>query len=207
MLAERPAAVYSGDMEVARLLRRNRRIRTLGIDDGPFSRGSRANVLVVGAVYAGDQFEGLLSTRVRQDGHNATPRLVDMIAGSKFQPQLHVVLLDGITLGGFNVVDLPRMVREIDLPCIAVMRRSPDRVAIRRALRNLSRPGSRQRRIDRAGPVHRAGRLFFQVCGLDPAVAAVVLERSTTRGHLPECLRAAHLIASGIVTGESGHRA
>jgi hypothetical protein len=192
---------------LARLLRHDRRIRTLGVDDGPFERGSRARVLVVGAVYAGGQFEGLLSTHVRQDGHNATERLIGMIGGSKFQPQLHLVLLDGITLGGFNVVDLPTLAVEIGVPCVAVTRRRPDQAAIRRALARLPRAGARTRLIDRAGAVHRAGRVHFQACGVDPELAALALERCTVSGHLPEALRAAHLIARGIVTGESGRRA
>jgi endonuclease V-like protein UPF0215 family len=192
---------------LARLLRHDKRIRTLGVDDGPFERGSRGQVLVVGAVYAGDQFEGLLSTRVRQDGHNATRRLIEMIAGSKFQPQLHLVLLDGITLGGFNVVDLPGLAAEIGVPCLAVTRRRPDQAAIRRALSRLPRSAARARLIDRAGAVSRAGRVYFQACGIDPELAALALERCTVSGNMPEALRAAHLIARGIVTGESGRRA
>jgi len=194
-------------VDLPRLLRHGRRIRTLGIDDGPFTRGSRSPVLVVGAVYGGDRFEGLLSTRVRQDGHNATERLIQMIDGSKFQAQLHLVLLDGVTLGGFNVVDLPALAGAVGLPCLAVMRRPPRPGAIRAALRNLPRAREREERMARAGPVHRAGELCFQACGLDPGVAAEALARVTFSGHVPECLRAAHLIASGIVTGESGRRA
>jgi endonuclease V-like protein UPF0215 family len=189
------------------LLRRGRRIRTLGIDDGPFERGARRDVLVVGAVYAGAEFEGLLSTRVRQDGHNATDRLVAMIASSKFRPQLHLVMLDGITLGGFNVVDLPALARAIRVPCVAIMRREPDRQAIRRALTHLSRAAARERLMARAGPVHRSGVLCFQAAGVDPQIASLVIRRAAVCGHVPECLRAAHLIARGIVTGESGRRA
>jgi len=197
---------YDRTVSLTRLLRHDKRIRTLGVDDGPFRRGSRGPVLVVGAVFSGDQFEGLLSTRVRQDGFNATDRLIAMIVGSKFRPQLHVVMLDGITLGGFNVVDLPRLADVIEVPCVAVMRRPPGLEAIRRALRNLSRPGLRARLMARAGEVHEAGELCFQVAGLAPAVAADLLVRSTATGNVPQCLRAAHLIAGGVVLGESGHR-
>jgi len=194
-------------VELGTLLQRNRRIRTLGIDDGPFVRGSRRQVLVVGAVYAGGEFEGLLSTMVRQDGLNATARLVEMIAPSKFRPQLHLVLLDGITLGGFNLVDLPRLADGIGIPCAAVMRRTPDGPALRAVLGRLSRRRERERIIGRAGPIHQAGRVLFQVAGADPAQVAAVIVRITSHGHLPECLRAAHLIARGIVIGESGRRA
>jgi hypothetical protein len=189
------------------LLRGGRRLRTLGVDDGPFVRGQRRQVLVVGAVYSAGEFEGILTTRVRQDGCNATDRLVQMIIGSKYVAQLHLVLLDGITLGGFNVVDLPRLSEATGLPCAAVMRRPPDLDAVHEALSHL--PGSARRReiMERAGPIHRAGSLCFQVAGLEPEVARLVIPATVLHGHVPECLRGAHLIASGLVAGESARRA
>ncbi len=194
-------------MELENILRRGRRLRTLGIDDSPFQRGSRGDVLVCGAVYSGDEFEGLLTTRVRQDGWNATARLISMVAGSKFHAQLHLVMLDGITLGGFNMVDLPRLAGETGLPCVAVTRKQPDRDAILRALENLTRPERRRRIMERAGPVRRAGKLWFQACGVAEQTARRAIQACATRGHMPQCIRAAHLIGSGVVTGESGKRA
>ena len=189
------------------LLRSGRRVRTLGIDDGPFDRGQRSNVLVVGAVYSAGDFEGLLTTHVRGDGRDATGKLIQMIAGSKFQAQLHFVMLDGITLGGFNVVDLPGLAEGVALPCAAVMRRQPDRAAVDQALDHLPASARRRQVMDRAGPIHRAGRISFQVAGVEVEVARAVILGSLRHGHVPECLRAAHLIARGVVTGESGHRA
>lgn len=194
-------------MKLETLLKRGRRVRTLGIDDGPFSPGSRRDVLVVGAVYSGPEFEGLLSTRVRQDGRNSTTKLVQMIRGSKFQQQLHLVMLDGITLGGFNVVDLANLADGVGLPCVSVMRRRPDLPAMAAALENLPGSRARWRLVQRAGPLHRAGSLWFQVAGATAEVVAPVICSSVHHGKLPECLRAAHLIGSGIVTGESGKRA
>ena len=189
------------------VLRSGRRLRTLGVDDGPFRRGSRRDVLVVGAVYSDHQFEGLLSCRVRQDGHDATARLTEMICGSKFAPQLHLVVLDGIALGGFNVVDLPALAQATALPCVAVMRRQPDLVAVERAIAQLPRARPRLARLAHAGPIRTAGAVRFQCAGVAPETAARAIARSVCAGHLPECVRAAHLIASGIVTGQSGRRA
>ncbi len=194
-------------MKLETLLRKGRRARVLGVDDAPFKVGSRRDVLVVGAVYSGVAFEGLVSTKIRQDGRNATTRLVQMIAGSKFLRQLHLVMLDGVTLGGFNVVDLPLLATELKLPCASVMRRRPDLDAIEAALQRL--PGSAHRwgLIQRAGTLHRAGPLWFQVAGTSPEAAARVISSSVQQGKYPECLRAAHLIGSGVVCGESGKRA
>jgi endonuclease V-like protein UPF0215 family len=179
----------------------------MGIDDGPFERGSRRDVLVVGAVYSAGQFEGLVSSRVRQDGFNATDRLIQMISGSKFQQQVHLVMTDGITMGGFNMVDLPRLQAAIEIPVVAVTRHRPDQRAINAALESLPRASLRRRIMKRAGPIHRAGSLFFQAVGVDPELAGRVIRSTVTCGRIPECLRAAHLIAGGVVMGESGRRA
>ncbi len=80
----------------------------IGVDDAPFERTCRGDVLVVGAVYAGLRLEGILSTRVRRDGRNATSALAAMIAGSRFAAHLHAVLLQEIALAGFNVVNSRR---------------------------------------------------------------------------------------------------
>jgi endonuclease V-like protein UPF0215 family len=195
-------------VSLLRRLRAGRRLRTLGIDDAPFvPRRPGTPVLVCGAVYNGPQFEGLLSCRVRQDGHDATTRVGEMIRRSKFRPQLHLVLLDGIGFGGFNLVDLPALAEAIGIGCVAVMRRRPDLPAMEQALARLPRAALRRRKMAAAGPIHRAGPLWIQTAGIEPTVAAEVLQAATISGNLPECLRAAHLIGAGVVLGESGHRA
>jgi endonuclease V-like protein UPF0215 family len=183
-------------------------VRTIGIDDGPFDRAGRGDVLVAGVVYrGGSTFDGLLTTRVRKDGWNATDRLVEMLDGSKFLRQLHYLMLDGIALGGFNIVDIGRLHRETGLKVLAVMRRKPDLVAIRRALGRVSSPERRWRLLAAAGPILPIGRLHCQLAGLDGDEAARLLTLTCTRSLLPEPLRAAHLIAGGLVTGQSGRRA
>ena len=184
-----------------------RTLRAIGFDDAPFRRGCRGRVRVAGVVCAGTRFEGLVVGAVRQDGWDATGVLVDLLRGGKFLPQLHLVLLDGIALGGFNVVDLEALASALGRPCVAVMRRPPDLAAVERAVRRLPRPERRLALLRRAGPVHRAGPFFFQVRGAEPAQTGEALARLTDRGAVPEPLRLAHLVGGAIVRGESGHRA
>jgi endonuclease V-like protein UPF0215 family len=184
----------------------DRTLRAIGFDDAPFRRG-RGDVGVAGVVCAGTRFEGLVWGRVRQDGWNATEALIDLLARSKFLPQLHLVLLDGISLGGFNVVDLPRLAAAVARPCLAVMRRPPDLAAVEAALRRLPRPAARLELLRRAGPVHRLGGFVFQARGAAPAEAAAALARVTDRGVVPEPLRLAHLVGAAFRTGESSRRA
>lgn len=190
------------------LPRDSRLLRAIGFDDGPFERRGRGGTVpVAGVVCSGTRFEGMVWGRVRRDGWNATEVLVSLLAGGKFLPQLHLVLLDGITLGGFNVVDLPELSARLERPCIAVMRRPPDLAAMARAAAALPRVEARLARIRAAGPVHHRPPFAFQVVGLDPDEAFRALVRLTDTGNVPEPLRLAHLIGGAVVRGESGKRA
>ncbi len=183
-------------------------VRTIGIDDGPFKRSGRGDVLVVGAVYRGGSvFDGLLTTTVRKDGWNATDNILSMLVDSKFLPQLHYVILDGIAFGGFNIVDIDRLHRETGLKILVSVRRKPNLEAVKNALTNLSRPEKRWELIASAGKIHALGNLHCQLRGMDVEEAKQLLTLTCTRSHIPEPLRAAHLIAGGIVRGQSGRRA
>ncbi len=185
----------------------SRALRAVGFDDAPFTRGHRGEVHVAGVVCAGTRFEGLVWGHVRQDGWNATDVLVRLLAKGKFLPQLHLVLLDGLSFGGFNLVDLAALAERLERPCVAVMRRPPDLAAVERALRRLPGPERRLRLLERAGPVHLRPPFVFQVRGAAPDEVAVALARVTDRGHVPEPLRLAHLIGAAVLLGQSGKRA
>jgi len=184
-----------------------RTLRVIGFDDAPFARRPGARVRIAGVVCAGTRFEGLVVGAVRRDGRGATEELCRLLLGGKFLPQLHMVLLDGIAFGGFNVVDLATLAARLRRPCVAVMRRSPDLPAVERAL--LSLPGGPRRLavLRRAGPIHVRPPFVFQVRGADPDAVAAALARVTDRGNVPEALRLAHLVGAAVVRGESGRRA
>ena len=79
-------------------------------------------MLVFGAVYADARLDGVLFCRVRRDGVNATPRLTACIRQSRFYPQLHTVLLQGIAFAGFNVVDIHGLCAMLARPSADPMR-------------------------------------------------------------------------------------
>jgi len=188
-------------------------LRILGVDDGPFEKfGPKRKVLVVCTVYRGkSSIDGLLSFYVRQDGFDATRKLIRAVNSSKHKAQLSVIMIDGVALGGFNIVDLELVYKETKLPVIAVIRRRPDLNSIKKALNNLSRPKKRWSLIEKLPPVSetelKEGKIYFQHIGLSREDAVKIIKLSTLRGRIPEPVRVAHLIASGIVTGESHGRA
>ncbi len=179
----------------------------IGVDDAPFPRATRGDVLVVGAVFSRLRLDGVLSTRVRRDGRNATERLVRMVGESRFAPHLQLILLQGIALAGFNVVDVRALSAATGLPVLVIARNPPRYERIRRALLEKVRGGTRKwRLIETLGPMEPMEGVMVQRWGIDRAGAAAVLRRLAVHGRVPEPLRTAHLIAGGIATGESRHR-
>lgn len=194
-------------MDLPRLLQLNRAIRVIGFDDAPFQRGQLEKVPFAGVVCAGTRFEGMVWSDLTVDGWDATDRITQALLPGKFLPQLHLVLLDGITFGGLNIIDLPQLASQLNLPCVTVMRRYPKLEKMHGAIAQLPNPDQRLALLEKAGPIHPAENFCFQVQGEEPQVIAAVIERLSDRGHVPEALRLAHLITAAVITGESGNQA
>lgn len=179
----------------------------VAFDDFPFDPAHRGDVRVVGTVFAGPQLHGVLSGRVRRDGANAARELARLVQTSRFAPHLQLVMLQGVALAGFNVVDARWLAAELGLPVLIVSRRRPDLEAVRAALLTRVPGGARKwRLIERLGPMEALEGVFVQRVGLEVAEAAEVLRRFALNGRVPEPLRVAHLIAGGIARGHSGGR-
>lgn len=178
-------------------------IRVLGIDDAPFNKFKRGNVLVVGTMFRGGSWiDGILSTKIKADGNNSTSKLINMINKSKFKPQLQCIILDGIALGGFNIVDINELNKKTRIPVLVVIRRMPDFNKIQAALKKLKK-ASKYKLIEKAGTVHKVGKIYVQIAGLKLEQAKQILRITCTHSLLPEPIRVAHLIAAGVVVGES----
>jgi endonuclease V-like protein UPF0215 family len=178
-----------------------------GIDDAPFHRGRRGDVMIVAAVCARTRLDGVLRGRVRQDGANATARIAELLRASPFDRHVRAVLLNGISVGGFNVIDIAALADVLARPVLVVARRPPRLDRIRRALAALPGGARKWSLIERAGPMEPLRGVHVQRAGLTLAQAADLLAVSTLHGNLPEPLRLAHLIAGGLQTGVSRGRA
>jgi uncharacterized protein len=150
--------------------------------------------------------DGVLQTQVVRDGFGATDAIVRMLSEGRLGGQAQVVLTDGIAVGGFNVIDLPRVAATLGVPVVAVMRRAPKIAAVRSAILKTSHAQRRWRLVQAAGPIHLADGLWFQVAGAGPELARRILRLACGDRAYPEALRLAHLIAGAIATGCSRGR-
>ena len=194
-------------MELEVLIRQKKQIRAIGFDDAPFVRHQVAKVNISGVVCANTRFEGMVWGEVEADGHDATDTICQLLLGKKFLPQLHLVLLDGIGFGGFNLVDLPLLAQRLQLPCVAVMRKLPNLQKMSQAMSRLPNYQQRRALLAKAGKIHAHKPFYFQVSGERPEVIARALVQLTDRGKVPEALRLAHLVGSAVIGGESSSQA
>lgn len=180
----------------------------VGFDDAPFARGHHGPVKVVGAVFAHLRFDGVLVGSIEKDGADSASRLAELVVRSRFHEHIQLVLLQGVAFGGFNVVDVFQLHRDLDRPVMVVARKAPDMVAIREALVSRIPEGETKWSIlERLGPMEPVHGVFVQRVGLSMTEAASVIERFAVHGRIPEPLRVAHLIAGAIAEGHSRGRA
>jgi len=182
-----------------------REIRVLGVDDGVFTPRSRELADIIGVVFRGGYWlDGFMHTKVEVDGDDATEKLSSMILQSSHYAQLRVVLLNGVTMAGFNVVDIQELHEKVQLPIIVVTRDEPNFDDIRKALQNLPNSERRWAAIEKAGKLitvyTRKGEepIYAHAAGISEETAKRVLRTTSTRSNVPEALRVAHIIASGL---------
>jgi hypothetical protein len=180
-------------------------IRIVGVDDGVFTPHTKGLADVIGVVFRGGYWlDGIMRTVVTIDGMDATEKIAGMIMDSPHYAQVRIVMLNGVTFAGFNVVDIKELFERTRLPVIAVTREKPDFEDIRKALTHLP-DGERRWRIieDARGLIRVRSRkgespIFMQVAGIAEEDAEKVVREVSTRSNVPEPLRVAHIIASGL---------
>jgi endonuclease V-like protein UPF0215 family len=203
-------------------------VNVIGFDDGPFSRSHRGRVLLIGAVCAGTRLDGIVSGRITRDGTDSTSRMAELLRTSQFHAHVRAVLLQGIAVGGFNVVDVHQLSEALEVPVLVVMRRPPDLAAMERALFSRDHPvrpnvrGARRKwqLIQAAGAIEQLDirsppsglnriphRLWVQRVGLSIEMARRLVASTTLHGQVPEPLRLAHIVAGGVAEGRSRGRA
>lgn len=182
-------------------------IRILGVDDAPFTPHSSEPVMLIGTLFrAGNWLDGVLRTHIVVDGNDVTFRIIEMVNNSRHLDQMGVIMLDGITFGGFNVANIRTIFEKTGVPVIAIMRKFPNFSKIKKALKRFPDWEERYNNILDAGEIYRINNqepIHMQISGISREDAEAIVKLSTTRSAIPEPIRVAHLIAAGVTTGES----
>ncbi len=182
-------------------------IRILGIDDGSLQG---EDILLVGVVFRGGFWiDGLLSCWIERDGQDATQKIIDMVKNTRHE-DLRIIMTDGITFAGFNTIDIQEISEKTHLGVIPVMRKLPDFEKIKKALELFPDREEKWECFVKAGPIHtikvHRGNLYFQYKGLEREEAEKVIELTSMHSQLPEPVRVAHIIATGVIRGEASRK-
>ncbi len=186
-------------------------IRLLGIDDAPFSFDEKKSFVIGVVMRANGYIEGVLKREIEVDGTNATTCCIDLINSTRHKKQLQAVLLDGVTVGGFNIVDVEAIYQETHIPVITITRQKPDVESIKTALQaHFSDWVDRfdlmiKQKVYTVKTKHND--IFVTCVGVSIEKAKEIIRLSTIRGVIPEPIRVAHIIASGVRRGESHGKA
>ena len=174
------------------------------LDDAPFTK-EQSFVPVVGVLVRAPMYvEKVVSSRIARDGTDATDVLADM-AAENIRRTATAILIDGICLGGFNVVDIELLADTTGLPVMSVTEEEPDLASMENALRKHFPDWERRMGLIRRiplSPIKAKDRtLHCCLAGCTQTFARELLERTMVQGSVPEPIRLAHVIAGGTLDG------
>jgi len=182
-------------------------VRLLGIDDGPFHFTDKKTVIIGVVMRASGYLEGVLKKEITIDGAEATDLVVNMIKHTRHRRQLKAMMLDGVALGGFNIVDIDKVFDLTRLPVITVTRDRPNFDKIKTALQAHFDDWEMRFDLLLRGELFELetsyNPIYVKCAGVSFEEAKEIITLATIRGVIPEPIRVAHIIASGILRGES----
>ncbi|MCF7890237.1 DUF99 family protein [Candidatus Bipolaricaulota bacterium] len=182
--------------------------KVIGWNEGPFDFDQEEPTPLIGVITrGGGTVDGVLKREVAVDGLNGTRLLSTAINESKHSEELSLVVLAGVTLAGFNVVDISKISENTKLPVLSVTREKVDMESFKSALKNLPNFQQRWRAARNAGEIGELDlddhRVYYQTANLSNSDAERALKVMATHSVLPEPIRLAGMIATSLVRRES----
>jgi endonuclease V-like protein UPF0215 family len=182
--------------------------RMLGVEDGSFDPQKlqrKGKTVLCGVLTHGFKVEDVFLRLIEVDGLDATEKLLDMTG--KIGP-LDVVLLGGVTFGGFNIIDPVAVNESLGVPVVVVTTERPDNEAVLSALKKHFEDWRLRygvfERLASVSPIYEAklnpreNPVFLEVVGMEFERALEILRRVTVRGRVPEPLRIANRVAKAV---------
>lgn len=181
-------------------------VRYIAIVSGPIGRKRYSKTILVGVIFRENYIEGLLSTQINADGTDSTKQIINMVKRSRFRGQIRILLLNGIALAGLNIIDPNALEKELKSKMVLLNRRKQNPNELIDALNEYSRI-TKIEVMERVEIVRAYG-------SVKPLRIKNLFMQSKLEDHYLrkfadnafESLRIAHIIASGIYTGESKGR-
>lgn len=179
-------------------------VKILGIACSSFDRMIDRKVPFVGVVIRGATIlEGVMQSSITVDGEDATKKIVELVQNSTHKDQLKMIMTRGVTVAGFNYIDIKELFNLTSLPIISIVDHNPDMKKIRLAIQNVPNWEKRfekisQQPIRAVQTTNNDEPVFVQSIGIEEKKIDKFLKEITIVGRIPEPIRVARLIASAF---------
>lgn len=177
--------------------------RYIALASGPIA--NRKRTILIGLIFREGYLEGVLSAPIDVDGSDSTSKIIKMISRSRFKEQIRVVMSNGIALAGLNVMDPSLIERKLGVKTLLMNRRRQNPKELANALKEFSRMTGKD--VDERIEIIRGygikpvmARGMHVQSSMDRRSIGIFAERAF------EALRMAHIITSGLSSGESKGR-
>lgn len=167
------------------------------IDDGGFSPdfkylSKKPQIPLFLIYYRKPSLLGVKYCKIKIDGLDATKKVMDLLILNR--PQ--ILLSQGITVGGFNMVDFVEIKNKLGIPSIIVIDRKPDFSKIKEALiKHFKDAEIRLKIISKHPPFQKLGNIYYENIGIEKQEAEKIIKELQIFSKMPEPIRLAHLIA------------
>jgi endonuclease V-like protein UPF0215 family len=179
-------------------------LRILGVEDGSFdtfNRDTGCQTLLCGVLMEGDTIVCICQRKITIDGLDATDKLVSLMKGL----DIDVIILGGITFGGFNVIDPKIIHSKTGIPVVVYSGKRPDNNAVLAALKkHFPDWNTRWNIIIGAGKIYSAQifenspEIYYEAIGCNFEWAKKILKKSAKINRIPEPVRVSRIIARGL---------
>ena len=185
-------------------------LKVVGIDEGYFPpefKRKRLQTILVAVLCDWTTPLDVKISRVTVDYDNVNDRVLELLG--KFKVKSDLVILDGVTYAGFNVIDPKTLNEELGIPIITVFKHDLNMDRIRTALYKHFNDWRYRFTViwnvySNSRIIHTPWRpLRISVYGIDENRAIDLIIRLQKVSPIPEPLRLADVIASGL-TKNSG---
>lgn len=153
--------------------------------------------------------DAILTGRIEVDGVDSIDAVISFL-NSGYGKAANIVLTNGVTFGGFNILDPAELYTRSKVPVVSVTRKEPDLVSMISAIEQHGGAMAKINLLKKLDPrrllLPGGGFLYSNIAGIEAAEAEKVVGRSIFRGKIPEAIRIAHMVGSVLKKGKTHGR-
>lgn len=178
-------------------------MKVLAFEDGKISKEKKGKTILIGVKTNNTILEDVFFREIDVDGLDATDNAISIINESK---PIDIVLLNGISYAGFNVMDAEKIWKETKIPVIIYTKKKPNNKEVISALMKhfpdwrerwniIKRTLKISRGIHQIKIKENEKEVYIENIGIEIEEAAKILRENTIWGRTPEPIRIAEIIA------------